>query len=589
MKTCLQFFVIIFLAGCSTFTQISKSKEDLNLEDLIKSYTNQSQRLDAFAAPYFNIQENLKNFGDYLSPEYKQRRKILILDTAEKLSKIKPDQLTPTLLLTYRLFKSDLDYQFEDLQFPEEFFSFSQMWNRFSAYIYDSSPDITDFPFKTVQNYRDFISRSEGFVPFVDRQIQALKDGAKAGYALNCDVARNARESYQDGLITPLDKNPFYRPVQQFPENFTEEEKIKLQEDFKKMIQERILLGFLRFDQFYMKEYLKLCRKTYGLKQAPRGDKIYRHAIRGSTDLRLNPKEIHDLGLKEVSRLQKELNQAFLKLGMKGSLKSNLKKILDDPQSFFNSDKEMIAAYESYRGRVAAVIPQYFADQPKADFKIVPSENPEEAAGSYHEPTENTPTGRFVINTMDLRSTPKWGTETLYLHEAIPGHHFHLAQQFEMKDSLSEYQRKLFSSNAFTEGWALYAEQWGREVGLISTPEQLIGSLSDEMLRAVRLVVDTGIHEYGWSRKKVMQYMAENLAMDSDQIQIEADRYAVTPGQALGYKVGQLKILALRSRAKKELGPKFNIKDFHKVVLGSGTVSLPVLEINVQNWIKTSK
>jgi uncharacterized protein (DUF885 family) len=194
-----------------------------------------------------------------------------------------------------------------------------------------------------------------------------------------------------------------------------------------------------------------------------------------------------------------------------------------------------------------------------------------------------------VVNTKNIKAVPSYGVNTLYLHEAIPGHHFQLALQYELKKELTEYQRKMYDSTAFVEGWALYAEYLGREMGLLSDPMQLMGSLNDEMLRAVRLVVDTGIHSKGWSRTKAIQYMKANLASDIRDIEIEADRYSVWPGQALAYKTGQLKIIELRKKAEAELGPRFDLREFHKIVLMSGTVSLKVLEEHVNDWVTLLK
>jgi uncharacterized protein (DUF885 family) len=249
----------------------------------------------------------------------------------------------------------------------------------------------------------------------------------------------------------------------------------------------------------------------------------------------------------------------------------------------------MFNAFEKVKAETAERIPRYFSLVPKSDFKIVETSNPEDAAGRYDNPTENIPYGRFVANTINLRSVPVYGVTTLMLHETVPGHHFQLALQFEMKDKLSEYQRKVYSSNAFVEGWALYAEYLGREMGMYADPLQRLGNLNDELLRAVRLVVDTGIHAFGWTHDKTIAYMRDHLASDAKDIENEANRYSVWPGQALGYKIGQLKIIELRKLAEQELGPKFDIKEFHRVVIGNGTVSLTVLEQQVKDWIAETK
>ncbi len=584
--------MLILANGCAGGPKSSigpvKSAADLQLEAAINKYAEANKRLDAFNAPYFNVLTDLDKFGDFLSPEMKVRHRNNVSTALNDLATVDPTQLSRPQALAYRLFKSNMEHDLKGFDFPFEYFAFDQMGNRFRQYIDDSSPELTSFPFQTRENFQAFIKRSEGFPAFVDRQIYTLKEGAKAGYALNCVIAKSAIETYKDALETNVEKNPFYRPALNFPASINKADQEKLRADFAMMVSTRILPGFQKFDAFYKKEYLPLCRKSFGLKGLPNADKIYAYQIRGNADLEMDPAAIHATGLKEVARIRREMQKAFSELGYSGSMKSNLQKITADPQTYFTSVKDMFAAYDALRANVNREVEKDFSLIPKTDFKMVESENPEDAAGSYREPTEIQPFGRFVVNAKNLKSTPRWGANTLFIHEAIPGHHFHLALQYEMKDTLSEYQRKMFYSNAFTEGWALYAERWGREAGLLSDPAQMVGSLSDEMLRAVRLVVDTGIHHYGWPRERVIKYMSANLPSDARDIQIETDRYSVWPGQALGYKLGQLKILELRENAQKQLGAKFNLKDFHKVVLENGTVSLPVLESNVEAWLKSS-
>jgi uncharacterized protein (DUF885 family) len=566
-----------------------KSDADIKLEMAITKYSEANKRLDAFSAPYFNVLEDLDKFGDFLSPDMKQRKKTNVEIALKDISTIDTTKLSKPQALAYRLFKSDMEHTLKGFEFPFEYFAFDQMENRFRQYIDDSSPELTSFPFKTRENFEAFVKRSEGFLPFVDRQILTLKNGAKDGYALNCVIAKSAIETYKDALEKDVKKNPFYRPVLDMPSAISNADQQRLRADFSMMIRTRILPGFEKFDTFYKAEYLPKCRKSFGLKGLPDAAKLYAYQIRANSDLEMDPVAIHQTGLKEVARIRNEMQKAFTELGYKGSMKENLKRITSDPQSYFTNVKDMFAAYESLRSAVNREVEKSFSLIPKTDFKMVESENPEDAAGSYRDPTEVLPVGRFIVNSKNLKATPRWGVNTLFIHEAIPGHHFHLALQYEMKDTLSEYQRKMFYSNAFTEGWALYAERWGREAGLLKDPAQMVGSLSDEMLRAVRLVVDTGIHHYGWSRQKVIKYMTANLPSDARDIQIETDRYSVWPGQALGYKLGQLKILELRDEAQKRLGAKFNLKDFHKVVLENGTVSLPVLESNVEAWLKISE
>lgn len=591
-------FLSLLAIGCAsgdgvvrdqnTKQDVKMTAADQQLRDVITKYSETNKRLDAFSAPYFNLVEDLDKFGDFLSPEMKARHRTMVTTALEELRAIDQNRLSPSWNLAYRLFKGNLETEKKGFNFPFEFFAYNQMWNRFRQYIDDSSPELTSFPFETADHYRAFVKRADGFPAFVDRQIKALQDGANAGYALNCTIAKSSVATYKDALEPTIEKNPFYRPVLKFPAGISDADQTELRQAFHGMVGDTLLPAFKKFDHFFQKDYLPKCRQGFGLKGVPRGEELYRLSIESSVDVAMDPADIHKIGLTEVARIRAEMEKAFKTLGYKTNLKASLKQITDDEKSYFKSSDEMLKAYDGIRAEVASVLKKDFDLIPKTDFKIVASENPEDAAGSYRDPTEIVPYGRFMYNGSNLKSTPRWGTMTLYLHEAVPGHHFHLALQYEMKEQLTEYQRKMFYSNAFTEGWALYAEQWGREVGLLNDPAQMLGSLSDEMLRAVRLVVDTGIHHYGWSRTKAMNYMKANLPTDARDIQIEVDRYSVWPAQALGYKLGQLKILELRQNAKAKLGARFDIKDFHRVVLENGTVSIPVLESNVADWISKS-
>jgi uncharacterized protein (DUF885 family) len=318
--------------------------------------------------------------------------------------------------------------------------------------------------------------------------------------------------TYMDGLEPKIEKNPFYRPILFMPKTFSAADQERLKGEFKTMVKDRIIPGFKKFDHYFRTEYTPHCRKSFGLGALPNGKEWYKYEILASTNLTLSPKEIHEKGLQEVERIKKELSKVKDELGFKGTYKEFLISLTHDPRYFFTSAADMFAAFEKVKTETAKKIPEYFSLMPTHDFKIVETSNPEDAAGSYNEPTE---------------LVPIYDVTTLLLHETVPGHHFQLALQFEMKDELSEYQRKLFSSNSFVEGWALYSEYLGNEMGMYKDPMQRLGNLNDEMLRAVRLVVDTGIHAYGWSREKAFEYMKENLASDPKDISNEVNRYSV--------------------------------------------------------------
>lgn len=565
-------------------TQLSQASE---LSRIVDEYTDASKRVDAFVAPYFNVEENLSKFGDYPSPEFFKRSKAIYETALEKLKKINKNELSSDDKKTYDIFKEDLEVSLDRFNYPNEYLAFNQMENRLHSYLDDSSKELTQFPFDSVKHYDDFIKRSEGFPAFVDNQIALFKKAVKAKITLNCPSAHATVNTYQDGLEKTVEKNPFYRPITFMPANFSSADRQRLSAEFKKMIIDRIIPGFQKFDRYFRKEYLPHCRQSYGIKGLPNSKKWYSSRILSNTNLNLSAEEIHKKGLSEVARISKELEIIKNKFGFKGNLRSFLKSLTSDKKYVFTSAQEMFGAFEKTKALIAEKVPLYFSKTPKTDYKLVETSNPEDAAGSYFEPTEITPYGRFVVNTKNLHNVPVYEVTTLLVHEATPGHHFQLALQYEMKSELSEYRRKLYQSNAFVEGWALYSEYLGNEMGLFTDPMQKLGNLNDEMLRAVRLVVDTGIHHYGWSREKTIAYMDEHLATGKKDISNEANRYSIWPGQALGYKIGQLKIIELRRMAESKLGPQFDIKDFHKVVIGEGTLSLNILESRVKDWVQS--
>ncbi len=572
---------VSLLTSCST----NRYKETRQLKFIISNYTQEYKSLDAFNAPYFNVESQLGQFGDYLTPEQVEREKALIQKTLNELRNVKTDELEESDLLLYQMFKNDLALNLEYHNYKMVYLDhFNQMGNRLRQYLDDSSPELTSFPFDSVKHYNDFVERSKGFPDFIDRQITKLKEAINHGYTHNCVVAKSAMKTYQDGLEPNYLKHPFYRPVANMPAYFTASDKQQITDAFASAVKEKIIPSFKKFDVFYKGTYLPKCRSTYGIYGLPDADKMYAYKIKRNTDSEMEATQIHEIGLNEVARIKDEFLEIMKKRNFNGTFAQFLKSLTQDEQFYFKTEKDMFAAFTQYKSKIDNEIPKYFDIIPKSEFQIVSSENSEDAAASYRMPTDFKPVAKFVVNTKNIKGVPTYGVETLYLHEAIPGHHFQLAIQFERKRELTEYQRKILDSTAFIEGWALYAERLGREEGWISSDLQTIGSLSDEMLRAVRLVVDTGIHHYGWTRSQAIQYMKDHLASDIRDIEIEADRYSVWPGQALAYKMGQLKILQLRERAKKKLGDKFNIKDFHNVVLRNGTVTLQALETAVNTW-----
>jgi uncharacterized protein (DUF885 family) len=572
---------LLLLNSCAPTT----GSEDQRLSRLIAAHTQREERFDAFLAPYYGVEENLDKFGDYLSPQYFTRAKAMYRDALDNLQSIDVGRLSEEEQLEYRLFRDDMTVSLGAYDFPLELLDFNQMTSRLHEFIDESSPALSYFPFDSVVHYKAWLKRAEDFPAYVDRQIETLSRGVRSDIVLNCTIARSVIKTYEDALEPEVEKNPFYRPLSVMPAGFTPAQRAELTAAFSSTIATRIVPAFVKFDRFYKEGYLPHCRTTYGIGALPNGAAMYAYYVRANTDVDWSAEKIHALGLEEVRRITTELSAVKDEMGFKGSLTEFRRSLVEGDANFFRTGAELFSAFKTYQAEVDAAVPRLFNLRPKTPLRLEEAENPEYASASYDAPTDGHPVGRFIVNTKNLKGVPVYDVKTVYLHEAVPGHHYQLAIQFELKGKLSEYRRKLYESTAFAEGWALYAERLGREEGLVPEPLQRIGSLSDEMLRAVRLVVDTGIHHYGWSREQAIAYMTENLTAVAREIEIEADRYSVWPGQALSYKIGQIRILELREKARKALGKDFDIREFHDVVIGHGMVSLGVLETMVDAYI----
>jgi uncharacterized protein (DUF885 family) len=576
---------LMALAACAHVATRHGTTAGRRLAAVIAEHTKRIERLDPYWAPYHHLEEGLDEFGDYPSPEYFARTRAAYETAVANVSTIDPAALTPRDARTYRLFREDVEVSLAGLDFPNELLELNQQGSRAMQFMDDANPALTFFPFDSVAHYEAFLKRAHGFPAYVDRQIALLRRGITEGIVQNCAIVDETAPTLAAALEPVPERNPFWQPVAGMPATFGERDRRRLADGFRRMIVDEIVPGYRALDAFLRGEYRAHCRATFGIGALPRGAAWYAQRIRSSTDLPLGAKEIHERGLREVVRIRREMDVIRIEVGYRGSLSAFLRAWATAPGQRFADAASLIAAFQAQKTAVAALIPRWFAVVPKSDYDIVEATNPESPAASYLGPTDGRPRGRLVVNTLNLNAIARDRVPTLSLHEAVPGHHFQIALAFEMKDQLTEYQRRIFGSTAFAEGWALYAEHLGREMGVFHTPMERLGNLNDEMLRAVRLVVDTGIHAYGWSRERAIAYMRKNLAHDERDIAVEVSRYAVWPGQALAYKIGELEILDLRRAAEAELGTAFDVREFHDAVIGNGTVSLGVLRSQVRDWI----
>ena len=446
-------------------------------------------------------------------------------------------------------------------------------------------------PFKTLADYENNLNRHRDFVTFLDRAIGRFREGQQSGVVETKMTVRNMIEQLDTQLKQAPEESAYFGPVKEFPAEIGAADRARLTQEYRATITDQMFPALTRLRNFLRDEYLASARDGYGVMYMRGGDKLYRYLIQSTTTLPLTAEEVHQLGLDEVARITQGMEKVKQEVGFKGTLQQFFDHLRTDPKYKTKTREALTQRYYDVGKAVDAQIPRFFSTVPKTPLEIRPYEpfrEKFEAGGSYNSGTpDGSRPGIFYFNAYDLPSRTTPGITTLYLHEGAPGHHFQISLAQE-NEALPSFMR--FGGNtAYVEGWALYAETLGYEMGLFDDPIQRFGTLSDEMLRAMRLVVDTGIHSKGWTRSQAIKYMLDHSDMGKTDATAEVERYIVIPSQALAYKIGALTIQRLRKKAETELGPKFDIRDFHAQVLMTGALPLAILEKKIDNWIAEKK
>ncbi len=497
-------------------------------------------------------------------------------------------RLDPKDRVSYSMLKLDLQQELAGERFPEWMQPISQIGGMPSLLAQMGTGQSIQ-PFKTVKDYDDWLARLAKAPALFDGLIANTRDGLKAGVVQPRAVMDKVVPQLSGLAQTDPEKSLFWGPIKDFPEAVPAADRERLTAAMRQLLSTQVLPAYGRLLAFVRDEYAPKARASTAWSALPDGKAWYAHRVRQSTTVALTPDQIHAIGLKEVARILREMESVRKQVGFQGDLKAFFKHLNDDPKYYFTKPEDLLAGYRDLQKEINGLTPKLFDIHPKADYEVreVEAFRAESAAGaSYQEPSaDGSRPGVFYVNTFNLKAQPIFGMETLSLHEASPGHHFQIAIAQEDPD-LPAFRRFGSSYTAYVEGWALYAESLGKELGLFTDPYQWYGRLSDEQLRAMRLVVDTGLHHKGWSRERAIRYMLDNSSMAESDVVSEVERYIVWPGQALGYKIGQLEITKLRAEAEKALGAKFDVKGFHRVVLTAGQVPLPVLRELVQGWVK---
>lgn len=507
-----------------------------------------------------------------------------------KAEKIGAAELSGDALLSYNIFVRDLKNNIEGERFLEWKMPLNQFRNVAGNFAQLGSGTAAQ-PFKTVKDYDNWLARASRIPVLMTSMQENMRVGMKDGF-VQPKVLMVKVLPQLDALIKEKPEDTiFWKPISNFPKDFTDSDKTRLTAAYRDLISTKLMPSYRELRAFVADQYLPACRDTVALSALPDGEAWYAYRTRMSTTTNLTPAQIHDIGLAEVARIQSEMDTVIGKVGFKGSRKEFFDFVGSEKQFEFKTEEDLLVAYRALEAKINQKVPELFTLLPKAAFEIRPVEAfraQSAAGGQYNRPSEDgSRPGIFYVNTYDLPSRKTWDAESLFLHEAIPGHHFQLALQQELTD-LPRF-RRFGGETAFSEGWGLYAESLGEELGVYTDPYQYFGRLQAELWRAIRLVVDSGLHSKGWTRDQVIAYMKENSATNDTEAVSETERYIAIPGQALAYKIGELKIQELRAKAEKQLGDKFDIRDFHAEVLKDGSVPLDVLEAKIDAWISKQK
>ncbi|TXH72080.1 MAG: DUF885 family protein [Lysobacteraceae bacterium] len=527
---------------------------------------------------------------NFLSETYLQENHSFTERWLKKIEAIGPDGLSGQDRLSYDIFVKNARDSLEGEKFPAHLMPINQFGN-IAGFVAQLGSGASAQPFRTVADYDNWRARGGKAPAIFDQAITNMREGMRLNVVQPKALMVKVLPQLDALIAAKAEDSLFWKPIKDLPATFSAADKRRLTTQYRTMIEKELMPAYRRLREFIANEYLPACRDTAGMGDLPDGQAWYAYNAFQSTSTRLSPARIHQIGLDEVARIHGEMRKVMKKVGFKGSLQDFFKHVNDDPKFSFSSEEALLAHYRSIEAKLEPGLKRMFNLMPKAGFEIRPTEAfraQSAAGGEYNPPSEDgSRPGIFYVNTYDLPSRKTWDSEDLFLHEAKPGHHFQIALQQELT-GLPNF-RRFGGETAYIEGWGLYSETIGRELGVLTDPYMYFGMLQNELWRSIRLVVDTGFHSKGWTREQVIAYMLKNSATSETDAVAEAERYMAIPGQALAYKIGQLKITELRARAEKKLGRRFDIKAFHDEVLKDGSVPLDVLEAKIDRWIADRK
>jgi uncharacterized protein (DUF885 family) len=517
-----------------------------------------------------------------------QRRNDATRVFLERLEEVDASQLTPAEQVSYDIFARQQRDALEAFDFQTYLMPISDR-NGFHI----EFPELPrNLSFVTARDYENYIARLRGFDAYAAGHIELMREGIRRGMTAPAVIMQRYGEPIEAQIVDDPEKSLLYAPLRGFPDKIPRADRAGLRKTARSAIAESVVPGYRRFLAFMKDEYAPNCRDTIAASALPKGRDYYRYCARKFTTVDdLTPEQIHAIGQAEVERIRGEMDTIIESVGFEGDFAAFTDMLRSDERFYAKSPEELVKEVSTILKRIDGQLPTLFGKLPRMPYGVreVPDFIAPQATFAYYQPPtgDGTRAGFFYVNTYNLPARPFYMLESLSLHEAAPGHHLQIALQQELSN-LPEF-RQYGGFTVFVEGWGLYAERLGREMGFYTDPYRDFGRLTMEAWRACRLVVDTGIHYLGWTRERAIEYMRDNSAMPMHDIRAEVDRYIGWPGQALAYKIGELKIRGLRAEAERQLGDRFDVRAFHDAVLGNGAVPLAVLEKNVNAWIKSQR
>lgn len=521
-----------------------------------------------------------------LSPEANAGRNSHNQDILAKLARIDRNGLTKTDQLNYDLFQKRYADRVEQFKYHWYLMAFNQ---REGPQTSDTLSDALRFD--TLKDYEDWLARMRAMPAYLDQFTALLRQGMRERMVHPKVIMERIPGQLDAQIVTDPTQSGFYKPFRHFPAEISAADQPRLRQQARQAVEQQVVPAFTKFKKFFVDEYLPACYDQVGAWQLPHGEELYAFMIRHYTTTQVTPEEVHQTGLREVARINREMDRVMQQTGFRGTREEFFKFLRTDPQFFYKTPEELLQAYKALVKTVDPNLVKVFRTLPREPYGVepIPAAVAPDTTTAYYRAgaADGSRAGTFFVNLYKPETRPKWEMTALSLHESVPGHHLQIARAHELGEM--PMFRRFGEYTVFVEGWGLYAESLGDDMGLYSDPYSKFGQLSYEMWRAVRLVVDTGIHVKHWTRAQAIQYFMQNCPKHELDVTNEIDRYIAWPGQALAYKTGELKIKELRAHARQDLGERFDLKDFHDVVLGSGPLPLDILERNVNQWIAERK